>query len=89
MRLNDEKRSKIENGDEIDFTNTEANEVFICEVIKNYKYINFEELYQNHNKISIGYREDEIANPNDMLIYYSKDNIDKYGVLGIEITLEW
>jgi len=88
MRLNDEKRSKIENGDEIDFTNTEANEVFICEVIKNYKYINFEELYQNHNKISIGYREDEIANPNDMLIYYSKDNIDKYGVLGIEITLE-
>ena len=88
MRLNDEKRSKIEIGDEIEFTNTETNEVLICEVIKIYKYINFEELYQNHNKISIGYREDEIANPNDMLMYYSKDNIDKYGVLGIEITLK-
>lgn len=45
MRLNDEKRSKIEIGDEIEFTNTETNEVLICEVIKNYKYINFEELY--------------------------------------------
>ena len=88
MRLNDEKRSKIEIGDEIEFTNTETNEVLICEVIKNYKYINFEELYQNHNKISIGYREDEIANPNDMLMYYSKDNIDKYGVLGIEIAFK-
>ncbi len=88
MRLNDEKRSKIEIGDEIEFTNTETYEVLICEVIKIYKYNSFEELYKNHNKISIGYREDEIANPNDMLMYYSKDNIDKYGVLGIEITLK-
>lgn len=88
MRLNDEKRSKIEIGDEIEFTNTKTNEVLICEVINIYKYNDFKELYKNHNKISIGYREDEIANPNDMLMYYSKDNIDKYGVLGIEITLK-
>ena len=83
------KRSKIEIGDEIEFTNTETNEELICEVIKIYKYNSFEELYKNHNKISIGYKEDETANPNDMLMYYSKDNIDKYGVLGIEITLKW
>ena len=38
MRLNDEKRSKIEIGDEIEFTNTETNEELICEVIKIYKY---------------------------------------------------
>ena len=82
-------RSKIEIGDEIEFTNTETNEEIICEVIKIYKYNSFEELYKNHNKISIGYKEDETANPNDMLMYYSKDNIDKYGVLGIEITLKW
>lgn len=88
MRLNNEKRSKIEIGDEIEFTNTGTNEVLICEVINIYKYNDFKELYKNHNKISIGYREDEIANPNDMLMYYSKDNIDKYGVLGIEITLK-
>lgn len=88
MRLNDEKRSKIKIGDEIEFTNTETNEELICEVIKIYKYNSFEELYKNHKKISIGYKEDETANPNDMLMYYSKDNIDKYGVLGIEITLK-
>lgn len=51
--------------------------------IKNYK--NFEGLYNNHNKISIGYRENGIANPNDMLIYYSKEDIEKYGVLRIEL----
>ena len=89
MRLNDEKRSKIEIGDEIEFTNTETNEVLTCEVINIYKYSSFVELYKNHNKISIGYKDDEIANPNDMLMYYSRDNIDKYGVLGIEITLKW
>ena len=81
-------RSKIEIGDEIEFTNTETNEEIICEVIKIYKYNSFEELYKNNNRISIGYKEDETANPNDMLMYYSKDNIDKYGVLGIEITLK-
>lgn len=88
MRLNDEKRSKIEIGDEIEFTNIETNEKLVCEVINIYKYNEFKELYKNHNKISIGYREDQIANPNDMLMYYSKDNIYKYGVLGIEITLK-
>ena len=44
MRLNDEKRSKIEISDEIEFTNTETNEELICEVIKIYKYNSFEEL---------------------------------------------
>ena len=60
MRLNDEKRSKIQIGDEIEFTNTETNVVWIwiCEVINIYKYNDFKELYKNHNKISIGYRED-------------------------------
>lgn len=89
MRLNDEKRSKIEIGDEIEFTNTKNNEVLICEVINIYKYNDFKELYKNHNKISIGYKKDETANPDDMLMYYSKDKIDRYGVLGIEITLKW
>lgn len=48
-------------------------------------YKNFNELYNNHNKISIGYKENENANPDDMLMYYSKEDIEKYGVLGIEL----
>ena len=43
----------------------------------------------NHNKISIGYTENEIANPDDMLMYYSKEDIEKYGVLGIELKNRW
>ena len=48
-----------------------------------YKYANFEELYKHHDKISIGYKEEEIADPNDMLMYYKKEDVEKYGVLGI------
>ena len=85
MRLNDDKRSKIKIGDEIGFTNTKTNELLICKVTNLFKYKNFEELYNDHNKISIGYTENEIANPDDMLMYYSKEDIEKYGVLGIEL----
>lgn len=54
MCLNDEKRSKIEIGDEIEFTSTKTNEVLVCEIIKIYKCNDFEDLYKSHNKISIG-----------------------------------
>ncbi len=40
-----------------------------------------------HSKISIGYTEDETANPDDMLSYYTKEDIEKYGVVGIEISV--
>ena len=72
MRLNDEKRSKIEIGDEIEFTNIKTNETLICKVTNLFKYNNFDELYNNHNKISIGYTKDESANQDDILINYSK-----------------
>ena len=85
MRLNDEKRIKIKIGDEIEFINVKTNELLMCKVTNLFKYKNFEELYNNHNKTSIGYKENEIANPNDMLMYYLKEDIEKYGVLGIEL----
>ena len=87
MRLNDEKRSLIKVDDIIIFENTKNKDIFKCVVINIYKYSNFEELYKYHDKISIGYKENEIANPQDMFKYYSQDNIDKYGVIGIEIKL--
>ena len=52
-----------------------------------YKYDNFEQLYSNHNKISIGYKTEEIADPEDMLMYYTKEEIEKYGVLGIKVMI--
>lgn len=85
MRLHDEKRSLMKIGDEIEFTNVKTNELLICKVTNLFMYKNFDELYNNHNKISIGYKENENANPDDMLMYYSKEDIEKYCVLGIEL----
>ena len=47
----------------------------------------FHELYLNYPKTSIGYRPDETANPDDMLLYYSKNAIDKWGALAIGIKV--
>ena len=85
MRLCDEKRSLIKIGDTIEFANTSSNDIVQCIVTNIYKYSSFEELYKNHDKISIGYKALEEANPKDMLMYYSNDDIIKYGVLAIEI----
>lgn len=89
MRLCDEKRSLISVGDIIEFTNTKNNEILECTVTNLYKYKNFDELYKHHNKISIGYSENEIANSADMLAYYSAEKIEKYGALGIEIRIKY
>lgn len=86
-RLNDEKRSKVKINDIIEFTDINTKEVLRCLVINLYHYKTFEELYKNHDKISIGYKENEEANPNDMLKYYTQDEIDKYGVVGIEVKV--
>ena len=88
MRLCDEKRSLISIGDMIEFTNTKNNETCECVVLNLYKYENFSELYKHHDKRSIGYSDNEIADPNDMLAYYTTENIRKYGVLGIEIIVK-
>ena len=88
MRLCDEKRSKIAVGDSIEFINTKTNEICECLVTNLYKYENFDELYKHHNKIAIGYEDNEIADPNDMLAYYSAEKIEQYGVLGIEVIVK-
>ena len=88
MRLNDEKRQKINIDDDIEFTNIKTSEKLICKVLNLYKYKNFEELYKNHDKISIGYDKDEVSNSNDMKKYYAEDKINTHGVLGIKIKLK-
>lgn len=88
MRLCDEKRSLISLGDIIEFTNTTNDEVLVCTVTNLYKYKDFNELYKHHDKIAIGYFNDEIADPKDMYVYYSVEMIKKYGVLGIEISVK-
>ena len=85
MRLLDEKRSSVSAGDLILFTDISNNEKVECLVTNIYRYPSFEELYRHHSKYSIGYDEDEPADPKDMLAYYSDEMIKKYGVVAIEI----
>lgn len=88
MRLNDPKRQQIQIGDEIIFTNTKTQERLIAEVIKLHKYPNFHELYDKFPKTRLGYLEDEVAIPEDMEAYYLRTDIEKYGVVGIEIVVK-
>ena len=88
MRLCDEKRSAISIGDLIEFTNAKTNEICRCTVVNLYRYKSFDELYLHHSKKSIGYEDDEVAHPSDMLAYYSAEKTEKYGVLGIEIAVK-
>ena len=87
LRLLDEKRSLINIGDTIEFTNRVTEEKVTAKVLNLHKYPNFEELYKNHDKVSMGYKENEDAKPEDMEQYYSKQEQENYGVVGIEIEL--
>lgn len=87
LRLNDEKRQLLTEGDLIEFTNRESLDKIIVKIEKIYKYPSFEELYKDFDKISLGYDKDDIADSKDMEKYYSKEEQKKYGVLGIKIKL--
>ena len=87
IRLYDEKRRLIKVGDIIEFTSRETNEKLSVQVVKLHLFNNFEELYNKFDKILLGYAENEEASSKDMSIYYSKEEQDKYGVVGIEIKL--
>ncbi len=85
LRLNDEKRKLLKIKDLIEFTNRETLEQLLVEIENLYHYPSFEELYKHFDKVAMGYKEDEEADPKDMEEYYSKEEQEKYGVLGIEI----
>lgn len=88
LRLNDEKRSLLKIGDRIDFENRTTLEHLEVKVVNLLKYPSFEELYKHCDKESMGYEKKEIANPKDMEQYYSKEEQEKYGVLGIVFELQ-
>lgn len=88
MRLNDEKRSKIKKGDIVVFLLQEDIGQSIKTRVKElYKFKDFDSLYEKLDKTKIGYRENEEVNPHDMDKYYDKEQIEKYGVIGIEIEI--
>lgn len=87
LRLNDKKRQKINIGDRIEFRCSEINSVIFAEVIKLHKFLDFEQLYKALPLEKCGYSKNDLksAHYTDMEKYYIKEQIKKYGVLGIEL----
>jgi len=88
LRLYDEKRQKIREGDSICFRSPDGETLFAT-VKALHIFRNFEELYAALPLEKCGYAQDEIptASPADMLAYYSAEQIGKYGVVGIELAV--
>lgn len=87
LRLYDEKRQQIKTGDSIVFTNTATGEQLRTKVKKLHRFASFEELYQTLPLLQCGYTAEDIdsASPADMAQYYSAEEQEKYGVVGIEL----
>ena len=85
LRLFDEKRQMIQVGDEIEFTSRTTGEKQLTEVCAIHLFNTFAEIYRDFDKISLGYDIDEEASFTDLEKYYSKEEQEKYGVVGIEV----
>ncbi len=88
LRLYDEKRRRIAVGDTITFTETDTGEQMTVSVKALHVFPSFAELYRALPLTACGYTEAELASadPDDMLAYYSAEQQQKYGVVGIEIA---
>ena len=86
MRLNKNGRENISKDDTIVFTNQNGDKLKVL-VVNILKFPSFKELYDSFNKERLGYLPNEDADSNDMLKYYKQEDIEKYGVLAIEIKL--
>lgn len=88
LRLNDEKRQKINVGDEIVFVRIGSDNHLKATVKKLHKFSDFKSLYENLPLDKCGYSDEEVlsASFTDMEEYYDKEDIKKYGALGIELT---
>lgn len=88
LRLNDEKRQKVNAGDFIEFSlidnNTEKITVRVTEL---HHFNSFNELFSVIPKEKIGYSENEPFDASYMNKFYSEENQEKYGVLGIEVRM--
>ncbi len=85
IRLNDLKRQQIKEGDTIIFENVDTKEIIKTEVIKLHHFKTFKELFDtfDHKRLGVKESDDESMMNN----FYSLEEQELYGALGIEIKL--
>ncbi len=87
LRLHDEKRQRIHPGDQIEFTDASNKETLLVQVVGKQVYRDFAELYTHYDKLRMGYKPEETADPKDMEEFYPAEEIASYGVVAIEIQV--
>ena len=90
FRLNDEKRRKVKIGDYITFKNVDTGEELITECVDLHRADTFFQLFDFLFSNSKMKHNSDISSKDmskRMRAYYSEENENKYGVLGIEIKL--
>ena len=87
MRLYDEKRQQLKIGDYIEFNCKDSNKTIKAKIKSLFICSNFDRLYELFPKTKLGYSENETACPCDMLNFYPQEEMDKFGVVGIEIEV--
>ena len=90
LRLNDEKRRRIRIGDCITFLNrADSAESLTARVTALYPFDSFEELYRTLPLDKCGYDVEsmEEAAASDMDVYYTREEQERYGAVGIEIEV--
>lgn len=86
LRLYDEKRQKVRVGDFIEFTCLDDGKPRLqTRVTALHRFTSFAELYASLPKEKLGYNLTDTPAPNHMDEYYSREDQEKYGVLGIEL----
>ena len=86
LRLYDEKRQKVQVGDFIEFTCLDdVIQKIQTRVTALHRYSTFAELYAALPKEKLEYNLTDTPDPNHMDDYYSREDQEKYGVLGIEL----
>lgn len=85
VRLNDEKRQKINIGDVIEFEHRETKKIIKAKVINLHKYNTFEELFEKFNNKRLGLNEYDDSSI--MNRFYTQEEREKYQALGIEIKV--
>ncbi len=85
VRLNDEKRRLINIGDIIEFEHVDTKEIIKVEVINLYKFKTFKELFNKFDNKRIGVNDSDDYTIMDQ--FYTKEEQEKYGALGIEVKL--